>query len=189
MRGAGSARLSDTGGMQDGLLDGLRVQRSQIRERWAALLHTERANTPLAHPDALVHLLDWTLDEIFRDLAHLASRRRATPQPIGALEHPECPCGRNPLLAYFAAGEQAMREGLVLAQVATPVLSPAERDASLFEIDLVLHHIARREIEAFCGVCQFRQGRALDHEAGEAPQPVDAGIAPPAATAPVPSHP
>lgn len=174
--------------MQDGLLDGLRVQRARIRERWSALLHAERANTPLAHPDALVHLLDWTLDEIFRDLAHLASRRRAAPQPVGAVEHSECPCGRNPLLAYFAAGEQAMREALVLTQAATPVLNPIERDASLLEIDYVLHHIARREIEAFCGVCQFRPGRAVQHDANGAAHPSDGGEAthpsPAAATSP-----
>ena len=34
-------------------------------------------------------------------------------------------------------------------------LSPLARDTALSELDLAAHHIARREIEAFCAVCQF----------------------------------
>ena len=59
-------------------------------------------------------------------------------------------------LAYFAAGEQALQEAMVLAQSGFSPLDPLERDASFSELNLALQHIARREIEAFCGVCQFR---------------------------------
>jgi hypothetical protein len=142
--------------MQETLVRSLRVQLPQVRERWKALLNAEPVNTPLANPEALVHLLDWTLDEIFHGLTTLSSRRRAGRKPSGADHHAECPCGRNPLLTYFAAGEQAMREALVHAQAALPALDPLERDASLEELNLVFRHIARREIEAFCGVCQHR---------------------------------
>jgi hypothetical protein len=120
----------------------------------------EPVATPLGHPDALAHLIDWTLDEVFRGLAALPGRRRP---PRRAMEWPECGCGRNPLLAHFAAGEQALREALVLAQAALPGLDPVERDASMQDLDLVVHAIARREIEAFCGVCQYR------NEAGRCP--------------------
>ena len=51
-----------------------------------------------------------------------------------------------------------MFEALVLAQSATFPLDPVERDASFNELNLVLQHISRREIESFCGVCQYRQG-------------------------------
>jgi hypothetical protein len=58
-----------------------------------------------------------------------------------------------------------MHEALVLAQSATANLDPLERDASFQELNMVLQQISRREIEAFCGVCQFR-GRADQPAAG-----------------------
>jgi hypothetical protein len=141
--------------MQATLVGALRFRRPKIRAQWEALLRTEPVATPLGHPDALVHLLDWTLDEIFSLLANpLSLRRHGTPHAFE--ETPECPCGRNPLLAYFAAGSQALREALVLAQAAAAPLDPLERDSSFAELNLVLQHIAHREIAAFCGVCQFR---------------------------------
>jgi hypothetical protein len=143
--------------MQETLLGSLRSQIPQIRARWEALLHAEPVVTPLAHPDALVHLLDWTLEEIFGGLSTLGSRRRPGRKSVSPEHRVECPCGRNPLLTYFAAGEQAVREALVLAQAASPTLDPIERDASWEELNLVFQQIARREIESFCGVCQYRQ--------------------------------
>jgi hypothetical protein len=141
--------------MQETLVTALRARRPQVRTRWEALLRVEPVGSPLGHPDALVHLIDWTLDEIFsgltNPLGHRASRTRLHDE-----EAPHCPCGRNPLLAYFAAGEQAMHEALVLTQAATSGLDPVERDSAFTELNLVLQQIARREIESFCGVCQFR---------------------------------
>lgn len=155
--------------MQPELVDALRNRRPDIRARWAALLHAEPVNTPLANPNALVHLVDWTLDEIFRGLTMVSVRRRAGRVDAPAYK-PHCPCGRNPLLAYFAAGEQAMREALVLVQAAAASIDPIARDASLHELNFVLQHTARREIEAFCGVCQHRTGvnGAPDHASCEA---------------------
>lgn len=148
--------------MQESMVIALRSRRPQIRQRWEDLLRVERAKTPLAHPDALVHLLDWTLDEFFRAVQSLPSRRRAT----RAVDERACPCGRNPLLAYFSAGEQALRESLVLAQAEMKELSPLARDTALTELDHAVHSIARREIEAFCAVCQFRP-----RETASAPEP------------------
>ena len=140
--------------MQAQLLCALRAQHAQIHQRWTELLHVEPISTPLANPDALEHLIDWTLQEIFRSLGTLAGRRRSGPTEATEPK-PVCPCGRNPLLTYFAAGEQAVRQALILVQSAT-TLHPFERDASLAEVNLVLAQLARREIEAFCGVCQHR---------------------------------
>lgn len=142
--------------MQETLVDALRSRSPQIRERWAALIHVEPAASPLANPHALVHLIEWTLAEIFQSLRSPSSRRRFNRRVANASRVRVC-CGRNPLLAYFAGGEQAMREALVLVQAATPSLDPVERDASLEELNRVLTDIARREIEAFCGVCQHRR--------------------------------
>jgi len=139
------------------LVAALRARRPQTRSLWEAVLRTERANTPLANPDALVHLFDWTLDEIFHALQAPPMRRKLARAPTCPDYRADCPCGRNPLLAYFAAGEQAMQEALVLAQVATPGLDAHERDTSLVELNLVLAHIAQREIRSFCSVCQFRE--------------------------------
>jgi hypothetical protein len=148
--------------MQETILGALRAQRPQIRSRWAALLRVEPVGTPLGHPDALVHLIDWTLDEVFTGLTNsLANHDRSRPRTPA--EHPvQCACGRNPLLTYFAAGEQATREGLVLAQASSPALNPVERDAALADLNFVLQQIARREIDAFCGVCQFRGRETAD---------------------------
>jgi hypothetical protein len=142
--------------MQELLVSALRAQRPHVRAHWEALLRVEPVGSPLGHPDALVHLIDWTLDEIFTTLANPLARHRSGHNRLNPDEQPQCPCGRNPLLAYFAACEQSMHEALILAQAATANLDPLERDASFRELNLVLQQISRREIEAFCGVCQFR---------------------------------
>jgi hypothetical protein len=140
--------------MQPSLLGALRAQQPQIRDRWTALLHVEPVSTPLANPDALVHLIDWSLQEIFGVLA--TTPFSSGPERSRSESNPLCPCGRNPLLAYYSAGEQAMREALILAQAASPHLDPVERDAALVELNTRLREISRREIESFCGVCQHR---------------------------------
>ncbi len=141
--------------MRENLVNALRVRRPHVRARWEDLLRIERACSPLANPDALVHLLEWTLDEIFLALANPLSVRRS--RHIERIDYRHgCPCGRNPLLTYFGAGEQALREALVMAQASSPGLEASERDASLEQLDLEFQRIARREIEAFCGVCQYR---------------------------------
>src|SRR4051794_41034503 len=98
--------------MQDALLQSLRSQSSQIHERWDALLRVEPVQTPLGSPGALSHLINWTLEEIFRELTTLSHRRQASRRGAVSDPRPACPCGRNPLLGYFTAGEQVMREAL-----------------------------------------------------------------------------
>ncbi|MEO6001945.1 MAG: hypothetical protein ABIZ04_00500 [Opitutus sp.] len=162
--------------MQAQLLCALRAQHAQIHQRWKELLHVEPISTPLANPDALEHLIDWSLQEIFRALGTLAGRRRASPTAaIGS--KPVCPCGRNPLLTYFAAGEQAVRQAMILVQSAT-VLHPFERDASMAEVNFVLAQLARREIEAFCGVCQHRLDPTPAHALTASPADVAYAAAP-----------
>lgn len=169
-RGAAATRMPHNRKVQDTLLQSLRGQSPQIHERWAALLHIEPVQTPLGYPGALSHLIDWTLGEIFRGLETLSHRRPASRRGTAGEPGPACPCGRNPLLAYFTAGEQVMREALVLAQAATPGLDPIARDAALQELDLVFQNISRREIEAFCGVCQYRLGaERCEQEPASAP--------------------
>jgi len=142
--------------MQEPLLNSLCAQRQHIHARWDTLLRTERVTSPLAYPDALVHLIEWALDQVFAALRDPNTRRRAEHAGGRTTSRPECPCGRNPLLAFFLAGEQAMLEALVLEQAAHLPIDPHERDLALAELYLAIRSISRREVEAFCSVCQHR---------------------------------
>ena len=147
--------------MQDDLIAALADRRFMIRTRWEALLRADHACSPLADPDALVHLIDWTLSEFERTLRGLPTRRRPLrPRSRADLD---CPCGQNPLLVCFAAGEQALRESLILAQATRCGLTAMQRDAELNELNLALRHIAGREIGSFCALCQLR-GRECPEE-------------------------
>lgn len=133
----------------------LQSRRAEIRARWNELLHTEAATSPLAHPDTLVHLLDWSLNEFLAAIGGPASRRQAAPksfEDVRAL----CPCGRNPLLAMFQAGEQAVTEGLILCQAESPAGSVASRAQELAEVQAAVRTVAAGEVESFCAVCQYR---------------------------------
>lgn len=146
-------------------MNSLCAQRSAIHARWDALLRTERVTSPLASPDALVHLIDWALDQIFAGLRDPAMRRRpGHGSGWRVAPRPECECGRNPLLAFFLAGEQALLEALVQEQAAHRPVDPLERDTGLTELYNVMRTTARREVEAFCSVCQYRNAVGGDHE-------------------------
>lgn len=138
--------------MQVEIFQALVAQRPGLRINWERLLRVERVSSPLANPDTLVHLLDLTIAEIFKNLQF-----RSSQPPTTRVTAPHCPCGLNPLIAYFSAGLQAVREALIYAQVSIPSLAASERDASLARLNEVFAHIARREIESFCGVCQYRR--------------------------------
>lgn len=142
--------------MANFVAEALRARRQEIHARWEALLRIERATTPLAHPDTLVYLIDWSLDEIFRALL--------TP-PANRARVCDCSCGRNPYVMYYHAGEQAMHEALVLTQFSSPALNPLDRDQALRDLKHTLEHLSYREIQAFCAVCQFHHSDLT----GEAP--------------------
>ena len=173
--------------MQDELVRALRARRAEIHARWEALLRIEKVNTPLANPDALVFMIDWTLDECFATLRPPHIRKRNGRIPDAEVAKPDCPCGRNPLLAYFAAGEQAIEEALILEQASASTLDPGQRDEAFLELKFTVRDIARREIEAFCSVCQFRTSSvgsvhpvetvpATMHAAAPTPSPAVAAV-------------
>jgi hypothetical protein len=93
-----------------------------------------------------------------------------------------CRCGLNPFLNYFLAGEQALLEALVLVQAAEPSLDSAHRDTAITELYLVMHAIARVEVESLCSICQHRSrteeeiamaGRRGPHPEGVSSSPGD----------------
>ncbi len=138
--------------MQEEVVHALRAKRAQIHAQWETLLRTERVTSPMANPDTLVYLIDSTLEDLFSGLHQLSAKHRS---PRSAAE---CPCGRNPLLAYFHAGEQVMLEALILIQASTPHLLAPQRDAAMAALLSVIRTLAAREINAFCAVCQHRLG-------------------------------
>lgn len=145
--------------MHDSFLRALQTQRPQLRRRWEELLRAERVTSGMAHPDSLVYLMDWTLDQLMNELRQ-ARFRRHLDGTTRQNERQQCTCGMNPLLAYFSAAEQAVIEVLFLSVGELSNLSSIERSASLEDLKNALHEVARRDIESFCAVCQSRERQA-----------------------------
>lgn len=104
-------------------------------------------------PDTLVHLIPESLGTIFRSLA----KRRESPVSLevaNAIRLPICGCSRNPYLAYFTAGEQAIVEELVLLQATLPAGKRSHHDVAM--AIRATRRLAAAEIETFCSVCVHR---------------------------------
>lgn len=141
--------------MHESFLHALQTQRSNLRERWEELLRAERVSSPLAQPDFLVYLMDWTLDSLFSELKQPQYRRHRNRSPHDGPRQ-QCVCGLNPLLGYFATGEQAIIEVLFVSDTTLLLLGPTERSSSLVDLKNALNEVARREIDSFCAVCQSK---------------------------------
>jgi len=121
----------------------LQELRPLIKQRWEAQLRAEPVTSPLSNPDALVYLMDETLDQ-------LAAAMHARSVKVWLRRHhaavaPQCEktiCGLNPLLTYYITGR------IALGTVAAERLGPVFADVMLF-----FHTIAQRDLEALCGVC------------------------------------
>jgi hypothetical protein len=149
--------------MESGVIERLEALRPEVKAKWETLLRVEPVSSPLAAPDTLVHLIDWTLDALFDSLRPPHGRRRAGRAGFSVADCAAlCPCGRNPLLAYFVAGEQAVLETLVLVQARHGHQDSAQ-SLVVLELKHALAGLARKEIEAFCAVCQYRQQRRDRH--------------------------
>lgn len=143
--------------MEESLWSELQNLRPTLRQRWEALLRAQPPSSPLANPDSLVFLMDWTFDQIFSELRKTSFRRGArTPQ--GLVRRPDrrvpCACGMNPLLAYFQTAE------LALIETVLPLLAPQQQEAVLREVKAALALVAKREIESFCALCRRKE----DHD-------------------------
>lgn len=117
----------------------------------------------MAHPDTLVHLMDWTLDRLFDELNQPHFRRpleNGAPRSVGL----GCVCGKNPLLTYFSTAELAIVETLLVDEEDLADIDGFERSNSLDQLKAALHAVARREIDSFCAVCQSRVRHEHDHE-------------------------
>lgn len=147
--------------MTPGFLDALRERQSQIREQWAVLLRIEPANSPLALPDTLVHLIPDSLQKVLTAVAKRSSGKLSL-KAAHAIHVPICGCNRNPYLAHFRAGEQALLEVAVTIQSELPRHESAEQD--LAELIAATRRLAAEEIDAFCGICAHRgEARGCRH--------------------------
>lgn len=136
--------------MHDVFLRALNQRRAQIADRWEALLRVEPVTTPLGHPDTLVFGIRDALKEILTQVRQPSLE--PAPPPV------QCVCGRNPLNAFYRAGEQALLEALVLEQARQPGLTPADRDSSFAELRSAIDHVKNREIGALASLCQHQTG-------------------------------
>ncbi len=136
--------------MQAEFIRTLQAGRKQICARWEAFLRIERVNSPLANPDTLVYLFDQTLDEVFERLGDSVPRRS-----FARLNQVS---DKNPFVAYYRAGEQALLEALIHTQAKSSTLDSSSRDTDLAKLKLVLGTIARREILAWEGICRREKG-------------------------------
>jgi hypothetical protein len=142
--------------MNESSIDALKAQRHEIHRRWEALLRLDRADGPLAEPDNLVHLIDWTITEVLDELQRRRTARPGEPPPAIASLRAGCRCGHNPLFNHFAAGEQAMLEALIQLQAGDPSLLPHHRSTTVVELYVAIHAIAKREFELLCSLCAKR---------------------------------
>lgn len=147
--------------MHEGLRHALRRHRPTLRSLWESLLRAEPVSSPLANPDVLVLMMDWTLDELEAAMRHAPSRRRRPPARAGT--PPDgCECRMNPLLIYFRTAEAALDR--VLEELPLPVdegeAAIFTREAFVADARRALRHVSAREIATFCAVCQHRRAPA-----------------------------
>ena len=148
--------------MHETILRTLQGLRPTLLERWETLLRAEPVTSPLANPDALVYLMNWSLDRFFHELRGTLPRRRHSERenikpPCEEKLGDSCACRMNPLLAYFITAE------LAIIQTALPTLEPREREIALSSIRMALKVVAKGEIDTFCAVCQRRPDALAAH--------------------------
>jgi hypothetical protein len=122
----------------------------------------------MATPDALVHLMDWTIQRVEAELCAPHGNRNPHRDPI-------CPCGLNPLTTYFITAENAAVETLFADAKGWVALPPPEREDVLRRLRIAIQRVALREVEAFCAMCKQR-------ESHEYPQPLSQTLKSPEAT-------
>jgi hypothetical protein len=122
----------------------LQAHRAGLKAEWRRRLRIEPASSPLANPDMLVYLMDETLTQLeslvrARPTPRWLRLRKTHLEPLRAL----CPCGLNPLLAYFSAGAEALET----------VLSVDLTKEGKFMLCQGWHFLAQGEIAALCEGC------------------------------------
>lgn len=155
------------------LVQALSAQRPQIVARWEAYLRIQPVVSALAHPDTLMFGVDGVLNEVFARL-----RRRPAKRPVRRWV--DSFCSRNPLRAFYASGEQALVETLVVVQTSHGYSRPRERTTALEELRRAIRAVALPDLEGIASLCRTctanitGTGRcpAEGHRAGWSARPV-----------------
>lgn len=146
--------------MQTVLLESLKAHRSSLRTRWEHKLRALPPSSAMADPDALVHLMEWTLESLFQELTNKARRGQRPPAAV------PCRCGMNPLIAYFVTAEDALLEIIFIEGKSWLALDPEVRETEVAWVRNALQRVASREIDAFCAVCRHQHNGLRREEAG-----------------------
>jgi hypothetical protein len=122
------------------------ARRTSLKAEWRRRLRIEPLSSPLANPDTLVYLMDETLmqlEALVRDrpAPRWLRLRKSHLGPLRSL----CPCGLNPLLAYFGTGVEALD-----AVFSTDGDLTREERSTLCQ---AWHFLAQSEIEILCAGC------------------------------------
>ena len=136
--------------MEESAISVLQQLRPLIKQRWETLLRCEPVVSPLANPDTLVFRMDQTLDQLVSALHTRSFRAWLKHHPVLFMplrDHGSCHV--NPLLAYYASGDEALRE-----------VAGVSLGTALPETLLLYHGLAQREIEALCEACCQRDTEA-----------------------------
>ena len=99
-------------------------------------------------------MIPGNVEEVFEELGKNYRRPPLSLIAARAIPRPRFPCGHNPYVNYFKAGERALWEALVFAQ--HEVNSSATRDTELAEFYGVVRKLALRESREFCDACNYR---------------------------------
>ncbi|HLP25520.1 MAG TPA: hypothetical protein VK477_07575, partial [Acidobacteriota bacterium] len=129
------------------LVQALSTQRPQIVTRWGTYLRLQPVVSALARPDTLMFGVDAVLDEVIARLNRPPAKR-----PVRRWA--DNFCGRNPLRAFYATGEQALLETLVGVQTSLGRTVPRERTAALEELRQAIRAVARRDLEGLASLCR-----------------------------------
>jgi hypothetical protein len=143
------------------LIQFFRKCRAALRTRWEQHLRSLPPSTAMATPDALVHLMDWTLQRVEAELCAPNGHRNPHRDPV-------CPCGLNPLTTYFITAENAAVETLFADTSGWVLMAPPEREEVLRRTRVAIQRVALREVEAFCAMCKQRESHAHPHHGAAA---------------------
>jgi hypothetical protein len=149
------------GRVKKAYLEALDGHRAEIRRKWEILLRAAPATTPLGNPDTLVYLMDESIQQLF-SLFHRKSTQQwpSRHPPAARIIGTSCHCRLNPLINYFIAGQAALAFVAQAVPYSQHHLDDAAATLCVDELLLTFRLFARREIQAFCEVCQYSPANA-----------------------------
>ena len=136
---------------------------ARVLARWRERLRALPPSSALANPDLLAPLMAPALARVRQEAAG--------PQAGSTADPASCPCGLNPLLAFYLTGECATMDVLWSHADALLNLAPREREHVCRTLNQAWRRVAAEEIALFCSVCQHGSKHATSAARGAAEAP------------------